>query len=829
MSASSSDILYDVFISYARKDANMGAAPLDAALKQRCRVWRDLRDIDPAQDFTAEIEKAIKASRRVVVCVTPDVERDDSFVRREIAYASYLKKPLLVARFADVLPPIHVFNHTWVDFFRAWDDAFDKTWRWIGGEKVDNSAPDTPVTSPPADPYYAYVERLYNEAIETLRVSVLSDEAITLRTVESVDDVAKRTRRLNAKYLSYALRDVPEDDAPPATFESLRAAYESTGCDGRVLLLGEPGAGKTTSLLAFARDSAAERLSDPTKPLPVFARISGWDSINQPTLAEWIAGNEPELSAGELRGMIERAEVLLLLDGLDELGSHQPVDPRKPDGEQYDPRERFLKQLPPTSRIVLSSRLEEYRQIGARAGLRCAVRLEPLDDMQMQAYLENVSGLWDVVQDVQALKEVLRTPLLLALFRIGFQEAPEDTRMLANLGESDLIDRIFDVFIDRRWAYEQSRDPHTPLPYSASELKLRLGQAVVKAQGEPRKDYTRLLPHDFGDEGQSVITLARRLDLIQLADYPAANSVEDTHFKTYRFMHLRLRDSLAYPAALALLHDPQGSVRGTAAEILGNLGGKRVIEPLIEVLRDDPDKSARQGAAWALGTLHDGQAVDPLISALHEADPDVRRGAAFALGELKDTRAVIPLILSLRDPKWYVRSSAAIALMKLDDPRAVEPLLVASRDPDEDAGSSAYGALIGLRDERVVEILIETLHKPDGYLRYTAVQALGFFRDARATLYLLDLLRNDPNADVRRAAATALGSIRSTNAVDTLVQALSDPNPVVRSSAAEALRQFEDYAAASTALELFQGGKIKPRTGWLEDIRRRFRRQRGRL
>src|SRR5262249_26542605 len=38
-------------------------------------------------DFSAEIEDAIRRADFMVVCVTIDVSRDDSFVRREIAYA----------------------------------------------------------------------------------------------------------------------------------------------------------------------------------------------------------------------------------------------------------------------------------------------------------------------------------------------------------------------------------------------------------------------------------------------------------------------------------------------------------------------------------------------------------------------------------------------------------------------------------------------------------------------------------------------------------------------------------------------------------------------
>lgn len=105
----------ETFISYARKDGLEFAERLEREIPD---TWRDKRDLNPFTDFTAEIEKAIQAARQVLVCITPDVLRDDSFVRREIAYAVYLKKPILVARFGDVPPPLPIFNHTWLDFFR---------------------------------------------------------------------------------------------------------------------------------------------------------------------------------------------------------------------------------------------------------------------------------------------------------------------------------------------------------------------------------------------------------------------------------------------------------------------------------------------------------------------------------------------------------------------------------------------------------------------------------------------------------------------------------------------------------------------------------------
>lgn len=82
------EVAQHIFISYARADAHY-AERLDRELQAHgFTTWRDTRNLDTSQDFTGEIEQAIRAASHVVVCLTPNIEqRPDSFVRREIAYA----------------------------------------------------------------------------------------------------------------------------------------------------------------------------------------------------------------------------------------------------------------------------------------------------------------------------------------------------------------------------------------------------------------------------------------------------------------------------------------------------------------------------------------------------------------------------------------------------------------------------------------------------------------------------------------------------------------------------------------------------------------------
>ena len=66
---------HQVFISYARRDGSQLAARLDRDLQAvGYSTWRDVRSIDPYQDFSGEIEAGIRSAELVVVCITPSVE-----------------------------------------------------------------------------------------------------------------------------------------------------------------------------------------------------------------------------------------------------------------------------------------------------------------------------------------------------------------------------------------------------------------------------------------------------------------------------------------------------------------------------------------------------------------------------------------------------------------------------------------------------------------------------------------------------------------------------------------------------------------------------------
>ena len=201
-------------------------------------------------------------------------------------------------------------------------------------------------------------------------------------------------------------------------------------------------------------------------------------------------------------------------------------------------------------------------------------------------------------------------------------------------------------------------------------------------------------------------------------------------FKTYDF-------ALLEPLIKAL-EDIDWTVRYRAIVTLGGISPHYytktphvvdyLVEPLIKVLEDEDEYGyVRSNAASVLGEIGDKRAVEPLIKALgdnvyvrYEALPlsgfytgdrgKISRGAVLkmkkkkpvavivALGKIGDKRAVEPLIELLKDPTIGNRherlEKAVEALGRIGDKRAVEPIIKALHDniPLNDASAGAKWA-----------------------------------------------------------------------------------------------------------------------------------------
>ncbi len=115
--------------------------------------------------------------------------------------------------------------------------------------------------------------------------------------------------------------DRPDCKLPPWT--KIADVFERVGRS--LLILGEPGAGKTTTLLELAREMIDRAEKDPSEKIPVVFNLSSWTDPKQ-TLNEWMAEEMRDnyrIQKKIAETWIEKDLILPLLDGLDEVANER--------------------------------------------------------------------------------------------------------------------------------------------------------------------------------------------------------------------------------------------------------------------------------------------------------------------------------------------------------------------------------------------------------------------------------------------------------------------------------------------------------------------------
>jgi len=254
---------------------------------------------------------------------------------------------------------------------------------------------------------------------------------------------------------------------------------------------------------------------------------------------------------------------------------------------------------------------------------------------------------------------------------------------------------------------------------------------------------------------------------------PGSNSTQDPADASTRRRSAPVEQA---PQELAQTACDAGRSRNTEAipSLVAMLGDDRPIEPIACYTTGkwtpalDTFKRPAPGEQAALALASMGRAaLAALINELDNPSATIRRNAAWAIGELTNmppgerATAVPQLITLLRDSDAWVRMAAARAIGEVRDPRASETLIV-------------------------------TLSDADWRVRRLAAWALNEMKEQRAVTALCRLLLGDSRAEVRRAAAEALGEIASAEALPSLQQALNDPEMTVRAKVTWAISEIED-------------------------------------
>ncbi len=304
----------------------------------------------------------------------------------------------------------------------------------IAGDQIINQAPQPPLPERPRD------ERILLQKVRTFWIKGVLENSLA----EVVRlDLHLESRPELVKFLWEKHLPAPNEPTPLPQDQPLIDVFHRL--NESLLILGEPGSGKTTMLLELGRDLLTQAEADVRKPVPVVFNLSSWVEKEEP-LAEWLVEelNRKYLVPKKISTtLVEGHRLLLLLDGLDEVAETK--------------REACVAAINAFNQeslmpLVVCSRIADYQRLTTQLNLEGAILIQPLSEAQVQAYFEqageSLAALRTAMQADEGLQEMVTSPLLLSIASFAYRGVSQEA--LSGLGGSVAQRKhLFDTYIEK--------------------------------------------------------------------------------------------------------------------------------------------------------------------------------------------------------------------------------------------------------------------------------------------------------------------------------------------------------------------------------------------
>ncbi|NEN96213.1 MAG: NACHT domain-containing protein [Moorea sp. SIO3I7] len=221
--------------------------------------------------------------------------------------------------------------------------------------------------------------------------------------------------------------------------------FDKIGTGITLLILGEPGSGKTTTLLELARDLIDRAEQDTNQLIPVVFNLSSWAKKRQ-TIADWLVDELNTIYKVPKKigqALVSQQQLLLLLDGLDEVKA-----------DYRDDCIVALNQFQQDygAELVVCSRMKDYQALSNRLNFQSAVYIRLLSLEQIYHYLDSVgadlTGLRTLIAKDTVLQELAQSPLMLNIMTLAYQGVAVEY-----LPKTDVIEerrrQLFDSYIEK--------------------------------------------------------------------------------------------------------------------------------------------------------------------------------------------------------------------------------------------------------------------------------------------------------------------------------------------------------------------------------------------
>jgi hypothetical protein len=227
---------------------------------------------------------------------------------------------------------------------------------------------------------------------------------------------------------------------------------------GSFLILGVPGSGKTILMLTLARDLLSRAEQDAARSIPVVVNLSSWR--RGADLAAWFAGELSEKYAipRKVAGQwLQERRLLLLLDGLDEIGAHGMAE-----DEAHSLRadcvralNGFIQEMGPV-KMVVCCRYKEYTELPEKVSLNGAVNLRSLTPEQVMQHIDRagdqLAGLKAALRKHSELRILAQTPFHLnTMIRTYWGQQTVDLKSFGIASKEQRNEEVMENFVARQF------------------------------------------------------------------------------------------------------------------------------------------------------------------------------------------------------------------------------------------------------------------------------------------------------------------------------------------------------------------------------------------